>query len=66
MVGRSHRDAPEIDGVVFVESSEGQRPGEIVDTSVIDAAEYDLFATKSSNKQRRRLPLRQAVPVKPL
>jgi ribosomal protein S12 methylthiotransferase len=66
MVGRSHRDAPEIDGVVFVEGGEGLRPGVIVETTVIDAAEYDLFATGSSPKQKRRLPLRQAAPVKPL
>jgi ribosomal protein S12 methylthiotransferase len=67
MIGRSHRDAPEIDGVVFVEKSEGLRPGEIAGTAVIDAAEYDLFAVLlSEGKSKWRLPLRQAAPVRPL
>lgn len=67
MAGRSYRDAPEIDGLVFVEQSEGLRHGEIVETTVIDAAEYDLFATPHSVKKTKRLmPLRQAAPVKPL
>jgi ribosomal protein S12 methylthiotransferase len=67
MAGRSHRDAPEIDGLVFVEESEGLRPGDIVQTNVIDAAEYDLFATpQKAINQKRRLPLRQATPAKPL
>jgi ribosomal protein S12 methylthiotransferase len=67
MSGRSHRDAPDIDGLVFVEQTEGLRPGDIVETTVIDAAEYDLFATpQDAKKQKRRLPLRQATPSKPL
>ena len=67
MAGRSHRDAPEIDGMVFVEQAEGIRPGDIVETTVIDAAEYDLFAvSRVSQKQKRRMPLRQATPSKPL
>lgn len=67
LIGRSHRDAPEIDGLVFVEQAEGLRPGDLIRTTVIDAAEYDLFATpRTALKQKRRLPLRQAAPVKPL
>ena len=67
LIGRSHRDAPEIDGLVFVEQAEGLRPGDIVATTVIDAAEYDLFAvSKDAQKRKRRMPLRQAVPSKPL
>ncbi|MEO7454378.1 MAG: 30S ribosomal protein S12 methylthiotransferase RimO [Fimbriimonadales bacterium] len=64
MAGRSHRDAPEIDGLVYVEQSEGLRPGDMVETTVIDAAEYDLFATTGAQAQRR-IPLRQAAPVQP-
>jgi ribosomal protein S12 methylthiotransferase len=66
MAGRSHRDAPEIDGLVFVEESEGLRPGDIVETTVVDGAEYDLYAVaQQSKKTKRRVPLRQAAPVKP-
>jgi len=42
LVGRSYRDAPEVDGVVLVEG-EGQR-GDILRAHVTDAAEYDLMA----------------------
>jgi ribosomal protein S12 methylthiotransferase len=68
LIGRSHRDAPEIDGVVFVEQSIGLRPGDLVETTVMDAAEYDLFAASTGGiKQRkRRMPLRQVAPVRPL
>ena len=67
MAGRSHRDAPEIDGLVFVEEAEGLRPGDIISATVVDAAEYDLFAVShQAQKTKRRVPLRQAAPVKPL
>lgn len=42
-VGRSYRDAPEIDGLVYV-SGDGLRPGEFVRVFVVGAKEYDLFA----------------------
>lgn len=41
-IGRSHRDAPEIDGLVFVQSE--AQPGELVEVRVTGAEEYDLFA----------------------
>ncbi|RMG22727.1 MAG: 30S ribosomal protein S12 methylthiotransferase RimO [Armatimonadetes bacterium] len=40
-IGRSFRDAPEIDGVVYVEGH--HRPGEFVNVEITGAAEYDLF-----------------------
>lgn len=41
-VGRSHRDAPDIDGLVYVS---GQlEPGAIVEVEVTDAEPYDLIA----------------------
>jgi ribosomal protein S12 methylthiotransferase len=41
-IGRSYRDAPEIDGLVFVD---GVHPvGEFVETVITEALEYDLFA----------------------
>lgn len=39
--GRSFRDAPEIDGLVFL--NERLPPGEFVEAEIIGAAEYDLF-----------------------
>jgi len=43
LVGRSHRDAPEIDGLVYVNGS--GRPGEILECVVREADHYDLHAT---------------------
>ncbi len=42
-VGRSYRDAPEIDGLVYVKGS-GLNPGSFVRALVDGASEYDLFA----------------------
>jgi ribosomal protein S12 methylthiotransferase len=41
---RSFRDAPEVDGEVYVTSPLKLFPGEFVDVTVTDAADYDLFA----------------------
>ncbi|WP_299316669.1 30S ribosomal protein S12 methylthiotransferase RimO [uncultured Halomonas sp.] len=43
-IGRSHADAPEIDGMVFLESDAKLAPGEIVRARVTHADEYDLWA----------------------
>ena len=46
-LGRSYRDAPEIDGYVFVE---GELPaGEIVPVRITGATTYDLMATVDAN-----------------
>jgi len=42
LIGRSHRDAPEIDGLVFVQG-EGS-PGDFVQSRVTGAEHYDLYA----------------------
>jgi ribosomal protein S12 methylthiotransferase len=44
-VGRSHADAPEIDGNVFVSSDSPLSQGEIVNVRIDSAAEYDLWGT---------------------
>jgi ribosomal protein S12 methylthiotransferase len=65
-VGRSHRDAPEIDGLVFVE---GAGPvGEIVRVQVTGAEEYDLFGVEAgveAKPSRKLKQLRMAAPVAP-
>ncbi|MBE0490447.1 MAG: 30S ribosomal protein S12 methylthiotransferase RimO [Halomonas sp.] len=43
-IGRSHADAPEIDGMVFLESDQELSPGQIVRARVTHADEYDLWA----------------------
>ena len=42
-VGRSHADAPEIDGSVFINSTD-MKPGDNIRVRVVDADEYDLWA----------------------
>ena len=46
-LGRSYRDAPEIDGYVIVEGE--LPPGEIVPVRITGATTYDLFATVDTN-----------------
>jgi ribosomal protein S12 methylthiotransferase len=44
-IARSTWDAPEIDGNVFIDASEGLQPGDRLMAAVTDASEYDLWAT---------------------
>jgi len=43
-VGRSHSDAPEIDGLVYVNKAEGLSPGDIIKRTVTAADDYDLWS----------------------
>ena len=45
IIARSYRDAPDIDGLVYIKSDKILSPGDIHDAKVYDATEYDLFAT---------------------
>jgi ribosomal protein S12 methylthiotransferase len=45
-VARSHWDAPEIDGNVFLEGDTALKPGDRLNVVVEDATEYDLFARR--------------------
>ncbi|HGJ5891061.1 MAG TPA: 30S ribosomal protein S12 methylthiotransferase RimO [Arsenophonus apicola] len=45
-VGRSMADAPEIDGVVYLNGEFNVKPGDIVQVYVEHADEYDLWATR--------------------
>ncbi|HBX57547.1 MAG TPA: 30S ribosomal protein S12 methylthiotransferase RimO, partial [Pseudomonas sp.] len=42
-VARSYADAPEIDGSVFIDSTE-VKPGDKVRVRIVDADEYDMWA----------------------
>ena len=43
-IGRTYADAPEVDGQVFLKSSEALGPGRLVRARVTDTYEYDLVA----------------------
>ena len=44
IIGRTYRDAPEIDGVIYIDAKEDLPiPGDIVDVMVTSADEYDLY-----------------------
>ena len=44
IVARSYRDAPDIDGLVYIKSNEYLTPGDIVEATVTKSDEYDLYA----------------------
>lgn len=43
-IARSSADAPEIDGVVFIEDAAHRKSGEFADVKIIDATAHDLIA----------------------
>lgn len=45
IIARSMGDAPEIDGLVYVESTDGVKMGDLLQVTITDSDEYDLFAT---------------------
>ena len=45
IIARSFRDAPEIDGLVYIKNSDRLfNPGDIEEVTITGANEYDLFA----------------------
>jgi ribosomal protein S12 methylthiotransferase len=50
LTGRTQAHAPEVDGVVYLAGSGGQRPiaspGDMIDLRIIDALDYDLIGEK--------------------
>ena len=45
VVARSYKDAPEVDGLVFVDTKTPVIPGDIITVKITGAVEYDLIAT---------------------
>ncbi len=43
MVGRSSRQAPEVDGFVYLDDYDGEE-GTIIEVEVLDSTDYDLVA----------------------
>ncbi len=46
-IARSHWDAPEIDGAVYLNGESGVKPGDYVKVRVETADEYDLWAARA-------------------
>ena len=44
IVGRTYKDAPEVDGLVFINTEEIIEPGDIITAKITGAIEYDLIA----------------------
>ena len=49
VIGRSHRDAPEIDGLVYINSNIPVLPGDVVNVKITAASEYDLYGEFKNN-----------------
>lgn len=45
-IGRSYADAPEIDGLVYLNGEQDVQPGDLVKVSIEHADEYDLWGSK--------------------
>ena len=56
-VARSHWDAPEIDGNVYLRGETGLKPGDRLRVVVEDADEYDLFARRIDAEAVRPVPV---------
>ncbi len=44
-IARSFADAPEIDGLVYIEAHKGLHPGEIVNVHIVDTDEHDMWGS---------------------
>ena len=47
IIARSHADAPEIDGLVYIPYREGVAPGDVLQVRIVDSDAYDLFAEET-------------------
>ncbi|MBQ7500721.1 MAG: 30S ribosomal protein S12 methylthiotransferase RimO [Clostridia bacterium] len=50
--GRSYMDAPDIDGLIFFSSEKKLAEGELVDVTITDADDYDLFGRAAGCRSR--------------
>jgi len=46
-IARSTADAPEIDGLVYIDDARGLNVGDFVEVKVTGSDEHDLWATRS-------------------
>ena len=45
-VGRSYREAPEVDGQVYIENDTDSKPGDIIKVKVLQGFTYDIVGEK--------------------
>lgn len=45
VVGRTYKDAPEVDGLIFIQTKTPVTPGDIITVKITGAVEYDLIST---------------------
>ena len=45
IVARSYKDAPEVDGLVYIKTKEFLTPGDIVDVKITRVTNYDMYGT---------------------
>ena len=45
VVARSYKDAPEVDGLVYINTTTPVLPGDIITVKITGAVEYDLIAS---------------------
>ena len=43
IVARSYKDAPDVDGLVYIKTSEFLAPGDIIDVKIVKVSSYDMF-----------------------
>lgn len=43
IVGRTYKDAPEVDGLIYIKTNSDIIPGDIIKVTITDAIEYDLI-----------------------
>lgn len=46
IIARSKADAPQVDGLVFVDTKAQYEPGTLIDVKITDSSEHDLFAVE--------------------
>lgn len=52
VVGRTYRDAPEIDGMIYIDADdEPVLPGDIIDVKITDADEYDMWGVLAKDSK---------------
>ncbi len=60
-VCRSYRDAPEVDGEIYVTSDRALSPGDFLDVEITGSIDYDLFAEAVGDPER--LSMNDLLPV---
>ena len=42
-IARTYKDAPDVDGLIYIETDKPLTPGDIYDVEVTDFSDYDLY-----------------------